>query len=57
MGLVHTHHINVYKSLVAEIIQGEYKKTGGGEQILVPNRKQWSNPIKIEEIKGERFNK
>ena len=50
-------HINVYKSLVAEIIQGEYKKTGGGEQILVPNRKQWSNPIKIEEIKGERFNK
>lgn len=47
----------VFKSTVAPIKQGDYRASGGGEQILMPNRSSWTNPNlnKIGEIPGANY--
>ena len=44
----------VFTSEVAPVHQGAYSAAGGGRQVLVPNRSQWTDPNqnKIGEIKG-----
>ncbi len=44
----------VFSSEVAPAQQGAYSASGGGEQILVPNRGAWADPNKnkIGEIRG-----
>jgi hypothetical protein len=38
----------------APIQQGSYVASGGGQQVLVPNRNQWTDPIRIGSIGGTR---
>jgi filamentous hemagglutinin len=44
----------VFTSQVAPVQQGSYSAQGGAQQVLIPNRSQWTNPNanKIGEIKG-----
>jgi filamentous hemagglutinin len=42
----------VFSSTVASIEQGTYTATGGAQQVLVPNRSLWTDPVKIESIAG-----
>ena len=44
----------VFASEVAPIQQGSYVATGGAQQILVPNRSAWTDPVKIGAIAGTR---
>ncbi|WP_051610638.1 hemagglutinin repeat-containing protein [Pandoraea sp. E26] len=46
----------VFTSLIAPIKQGAYSAVGGSQQVLVPNRSQWTDPNanKIGEIRGLR---
>ena len=46
----------VFVNEVAPVQQGAYSASGGVQQVLVPNRKQWTDPNinKIGEIKGSR---
>jgi hypothetical protein len=43
-----------FTSQVAPVQQGAYSAPGGAQQVLVPNRSQWTDPNanKIGEIKG-----
>lgn len=45
-----------FVSQVAPVQQGAYSAPGGAQQVLVPNRGQWTDPNvnKIGEIKGIR---
>ena len=45
---------NVFVSEVAPIQQGNYAATGGAQQVLVPNRAVWSDPLKIGAILGSK---
>ena len=38
---------NVFVSNVAETSQGTTNMTGGAQQVIVPNRSQWTNPVSI----------
>ena len=40
----------VFISKTAPTKQGKIVRPGGGEQIIVPNRKQWTDPVLIETI-------
>lgn len=46
----------VFTSEVAPVQQGAYSASGGAQQVLVPNRGQWTDPNanKISEIRGSR---
>jgi filamentous hemagglutinin len=46
----------VFTSQVAPVQQGAYSASGGAQQVLVPNRSQWTDPnaSKIGEIRGSR---
>jgi len=41
-----------YKSTIAPIVQGNYSAPGGAQQVLVPNRAEWTKPVKIGNIPG-----
>jgi len=41
-----------YKSTIAPIVQENYSAPGGAEQVLVPNRAEWTKPVKIGNIPG-----
>jgi filamentous hemagglutinin len=43
-----------FTSQVAPVQQGAYSAPGGAQQVLIPNRSQWTDPNanKIGEIKG-----
>jgi len=40
----------VFESKVADTTEGSLKQGGGGTQMLVPNRNEWTTPVKIETI-------
>jgi filamentous hemagglutinin len=42
-GTTHT----VFVSQIAPVEQGAYKAIGGAQQVLVPNRSNWTTPVKI----------
>ena len=44
----------VYQSQVAPLEQGSYLAQGGAQQTLVPNRGQWTEPVKIGNIPARR---
>ena len=46
-------NIRIFESKIAPSSQGEIKRYGGVKQILVLNRKQWTDAVKIEELKIE----
>jgi hypothetical protein len=46
-------NIRIFESKIAPSSQGDIKRKGGAKQILVPNRKQWTDAVKIEELKIE----
>ena len=46
-------NIRIFESRIAPSKQGEIERIGGAKQILVPNRKQWTDAVKIEELKIE----
>ena len=45
--------VRIFESRIAPSKQGEIERIGGAKQILVPNRKQWTDAVKIEEFKIE----
>ena len=45
--------VRIFESRIAPSKQGEIERIGGAKQILVPNRKQWTDAVKIEELKIE----
>lgn len=46
---------DAYTSQVAPVKQGAYSAPGGAQQVLVPNRSQWTDPAKVSEIKDQRW--
>ena len=46
-------NIRIFENKIAPSRQGTIKRIGGAKQILVPNRKQWADAVKIEELKIE----
>ena len=46
-------NIRIFESRIAPSKQGTVKRKGGAKQILVPNRRQWTAAVKIEEFKIE----
>ncbi len=48
-----TKNIRIFESRIAPSKQGEIERIGGAKQVLVPNRKQWTDAVKIEEFKIE----
>ncbi|CAN0626038.1 protein of unknown function [Burkholderia multivorans] len=50
---LYDHAAQAFTSKVASVQQGAYSASGGAQQVLVPNRNQWSDPNanKIGEIK------
>ena len=46
-------NIRIFESRIAPSKQGTIKRKGGAKQILVPNRRQWTDAVKIEELKIE----
>jgi hypothetical protein len=44
----------VFVSEVAPVQQGTYTASGGAQQVLVPNRAQWNDPVKVGSIGGTR---
>ena len=42
----------VFVSEVAPVRQGNYAAPGGAQQVLVPNRSQWTDPVKIGTIRS-----
>ena len=45
--------VRIFESRIAPSKQGTVKRKGGAKQILVPNRRQWTAAVKIEEFKIE----
>ena len=43
---------SAFTSQVAPVQQGGYSASGGAQQVLIPNRGQWTEPNKIGQIKG-----
>ena len=41
----------VFESKVAQIQEGAYQASGGANQTIVPNLKDWNEPVKLEQIK------
>ena len=46
-------NIRIFESRIAPSRQGSLKRKGGAKQILIPNRRQWTDAVKIEEFKIE----
>ncbi|UCV08564.1 DUF637 domain-containing protein [Dechloromonas denitrificans] len=42
----------VFISQIAPVEQGTYKAIGGAQQVLVPNRSLWTDPVKVRTVGG-----
>ncbi len=48
-----TKNIRIFESRIAPSKQGEIERIGGAKQVLVPNRGEWTDAIKITEFEIE----
>ena len=40
----------IFESKIAPTVEGAYRTTGGGRQIIVPNIDKWTKPVKVYEF-------
>ena len=43
-------NIIIFESKIAPTVEGAYRTTGGGRQIIVPNIDKWTKPVKVYEF-------